>query len=102
LLLFRDGESEYLDSDSEEDSMANIAKLGPAVIMGVALLLAGCPPGTEQQEIEQGAIPAAPDMRPGSEVAPGGVVAPGATQDTVLGQPREPLPDQPPTAGTRN
>jgi hypothetical protein len=82
--------------------MANIAKLGSAVIIASVLLVAGCQPGAERQEIEQGAIPAAPDMRPGSEVAPGGVVAPGATQDTVLGQPREPLPDQPPTAGTRN
>jgi hypothetical protein len=82
--------------------MPNIARLGTAVIIGAALLAAGCQPGTEQQEIEQGAIPAAPDMRPGSEVAPGGVVAPGAAQDTVLGEPREPLSDQPPTAGTRN
>jgi hypothetical protein len=65
-----------------------------------SLSLTACQPGAEQTEIDPGAIPAAPDMRPGTEAAPGGVIVPGADPDTVAGMPREPVAEQPPAATT--
>ncbi|MEX2583245.1 MAG: hypothetical protein WD766_08215 [Gemmatimonadota bacterium] len=70
-------------------------------VVGVALLsawLAACQPGEEEQPVPPGAIPAAPDMRPGTEAAPGGVALPGAQTDSVAGEPRAPVPENQPGA----
>jgi len=75
---------------------------GWMILVAAALFagVTGCQPGEERRAIDQGAIPAAPDMRPGTEAAPGGVAAPGVVTDTIPGDPREPLTEGPPSAGT--
>lgn len=67
-----------------------------AALLITAAAGAGCGAQTESEEsgVPEGAIPAAPDMRPETGPATGGTVLPGseaAPRDTVAGD-RQPLP----------
>jgi hypothetical protein len=77
--------------------MARTAWRMSASMAGVMLMLGGCQPGEERREVDPAAIPAAPDMRPGTEAVPGGVVVPGAVPDTAPRLPADTLaPGSPP------
>jgi hypothetical protein len=73
-------------------------------VLAIAGVVA-CQPGDRQTEIEPGAIPAAPEMRPGTEAAPGGITAPGVVDtlpaDTVVGQARRTPAIGPPDTARR-
>lgn len=58
-----------------------------AVGLGVGLI--GCQPEEEEAPVPPGAVPAAPDVRPGTEAAPGGAAQAGAAADSTAGVPRE-------------
>jgi hypothetical protein len=49
-------------------------------LVAAGILLTGCQPSNDQvppDTVPQGAIPAAPDVRPGAEPAPAGEMSPG-------------------------
>lgn len=72
-----------------------------AALLAGLLLVGGCGQDTEMEAEEEtieeglvppGAIPAAPDVRPGTEATEGGVIQTGAATDSVTGLPAEPAP----------
>jgi hypothetical protein len=67
-------------------------------LAAATIAIAGCQPGDEEEPVPEGAIPAAPDVRPGSEAAPGGLAVPGAQTDSAAGVPRQELPEDQPSA----
>lgn len=69
------------------------------LLAGTLAGLAGCQPEAEPPEVDPGAIPAAPDMRPGAEAVPAPAMTPGAAADTVGVDPA-PLPGETPPAVT--
>jgi hypothetical protein len=58
-----------------------------AWLIGILALAVGCQPAEEEPEIDPGALPATPDVRPGTEPPPDAGLAPGVSGDTLSAGP---------------
>jgi hypothetical protein len=52
-------------------------------LIGILALAVGCQPAEEEPEIDPGALPAAPDIRPGTESPPNAGLAPDVFGDAL-------------------